>query len=134
MAETEHYGLFVTDDDSTKFSDWRTQMNGVSESNMTKIDDALYRKADSSRTIESTLFSGSWEGESAPYSQRIMIDGMTADQNGSISISMSANTEQKNAARKAGLFIFSQEAGSLTVSADGILPTTDIPVTVILIG
>lgn len=41
MANTKNYNLFVTDDDSVGFKEWREAINGESDSNMTKIDDAL---------------------------------------------------------------------------------------------
>lgn len=42
MGETANYKLYVEDDNSTKFIDWRTKMNGSENSNMTKIDEALH--------------------------------------------------------------------------------------------
>lgn len=41
MANTKNYNLFVTDDDSVGFKEWREAINSESDSNMTKIDDAL---------------------------------------------------------------------------------------------
>lgn len=46
MAETTHYGLYVTDNDQEKFIDWRRQMDAPQNSNMTKIDEALAAKQD----------------------------------------------------------------------------------------
>lgn len=45
MAETANYGLYVEDDSSAKFMDWRKKMNGSENSNMTKIDEVLANKA-----------------------------------------------------------------------------------------
>lgn len=41
MAETTNYGLYIEDDDSVLFKDWRERMNGVQNSNMVKIDAIL---------------------------------------------------------------------------------------------
>lgn len=46
MAETMNYHLYVEDDDQTLFKSWRQKMNGTQDSNMTKIDTALFAKAD----------------------------------------------------------------------------------------
>ncbi len=40
-AETENYGLYLEDDENTKFKVWREKMNGLNDSNMQKIDRAL---------------------------------------------------------------------------------------------
>lgn len=47
MAETENYGLYVEDDSSAKFIEWRKKMNGSEKSNMTIIDEVLANKASS---------------------------------------------------------------------------------------
>ena len=44
MSETIHYNLHLTDDSSERFIDWREAMNGPNDSNMTKIDTALWDK------------------------------------------------------------------------------------------
>lgn len=42
MAETEHYGLFVTEpSDDLKVQVWRNRLCGSQDSNMTKIDAAI---------------------------------------------------------------------------------------------
>jgi len=41
MANTTYADLYVTDDGSVTFKTWREQMNATTNSNMTKIDDAL---------------------------------------------------------------------------------------------
>lgn len=41
MSETSNYKLYITDDNTERFLDWRNKMNGVSDSNMTKIDTIL---------------------------------------------------------------------------------------------
>lgn len=41
MSETTNYKLYVSDDDSERFIDWRKKLNGENDSNMHKIDEAL---------------------------------------------------------------------------------------------
>lgn len=49
MSETMNYKLYVTDDSSERFQDWRRRMGGVeSDSNMVIIDQVLGQKADNS--------------------------------------------------------------------------------------
>ena len=134
MSQTANYGLFVTDDSSTKFLDWRNQMGGVSNSNMVKIDAALAEKAEASRYIELILLASAWRGTGAPYQQTLAVEGMTTTQNGTIAVSQSANINERIAAREAFLAVTAQEEGKLTISADGKLPDINIPVTLLLIG
>lgn len=134
MSETLNYGLYITDDETERFVDWRSKMNGVADSNMTKIDKALTKKADISTSIDSVLSTALWEGEQSPYSYRLSVPGMGANQNGNIAIASTATAGQKESARKALLSILSQEKNTLVIAADGAKPAEDIPVTIILIG
>lgn len=68
MSETLNYHLYITDDETERFVDWRSKMNGVADSNMTKIDKALTGKADVSTSIDSVLSTALWEGTQSPYS------------------------------------------------------------------
>ena len=38
---TTNYNLYLEDDSTTRFLDWRQKMNGSGDSNMVKIDTAL---------------------------------------------------------------------------------------------
>ena len=134
MSATTNYGLYLTDDSSTRFHDWREMINGTNESNMVKIDRVLGQKADNSIPIELVLLAAGWSGSSAPYTQTITVEQMTADHNGSIAVSQNANMDERTAAREAFLAVTGQENGKLTISADGKLPDIDIPVTLLLIG
>ena len=84
--------------------------------------------------LYATLSADSWSGDTAPYQQSITVDGMEEEQNGNICISNSATTEQREAARNAALFIVSQSENTLTIAADGICPSVDIPVMITLLG
>lgn len=109
-------------------------MNGTQNSNMTKIDTVLGEKAQSSVAVSATLSSTGWAGVDSPFTQTISVDGLTADQNGTISIAQTATIVQRDAARQALLSVTGQAAGTLTISADGELPEVDIPVVVLLLG
>lgn len=132
MSTTTNYGLYITDDSSETFQNWRRGMNGVDDSNMIKIDNALYQKADKSKSETAILLSSAWTGESAPYTQTISVENLTAEQNGNISVSKNSTFEQREAARAAMLSVVGQQNGSLTIAADGDKPETDIPVDIIL--
>lgn len=52
-TETEHYGLSTTPVETDKmFLEWRQEIDGETDSNMTKIDEILFSKADSSFIAE----------------------------------------------------------------------------------
>lgn len=134
MSKTTNYGLYVTDDSSERFYDWRTKMNGTTDSNMQKIDAALGEKADASICVDKVLYASSWIGDSAPYTQDILIEGLNANDNGSVSVSASASPEEWTAATDAKMRVIEQADGKLVVSADGGKPNIDIGISVIILG
>ena len=81
---TANYGLYITDDSSERFLEWRTKMNGTESSNMVKIDTALGEKANSSVLVSATLLASAWTGVDSPFTQDITVTGLTATQNGTI--------------------------------------------------
>lgn len=133
MSTTANYNLILTDDDQTKFKEWRESINGNSNSNMEKIDTALGEKANLSVAINAVLLMSAWSDDS-PYVQTISVEGLTADQNGIITIGQNITTEQLEDVVAADMRISDQADGSLTVTAYGDKPTRDIPVTIILLG
>ena len=133
MSETTNYHLALTDDDQTKFKEWRESINGNSNSNMEKIDTALGEKANLSVAINAVLLMSAWSDDS-PYVQTISVEGLNADQNGIITIGQNITTEQLEDVVAADMRISDQADGFLTVTAYGDKPTCDIPVTIILLG
>lgn len=131
---TVNYGLYITDDSSERFLEWRTKMNGTENSNMVKIDTALGEKANSSVLVSATLLASAWTGIDSPFTQDITVAGLTATQNGTISVAHNATFEQREMAREAMLSVVGQEDGKLTIAADGEMPDIDIPVYIILLG
>lgn len=133
MSETKNYHLILTDDDQTKFKEWRESINGNSNSNMEKIDTALGEKANLSVAINAVLLMSAWSDDS-PYVQTISVDSLTTEQNGIITIGQNITTEQLEDVIAADMRITNQADGTLTVTAYGDKPTRDIPVTIILLG
>ena len=131
---TANYGLYITDDSSERFLEWRTKMNGTDRSNMVKIDTALGEKANSCVLVSATLLASAWTGIDSPFTQDITVTGLTATQNGTISVAHNATFEQREMAREAMLSVVGQEDGKLTIAADGEMPDIDIPVYIILLG
>ena len=109
-------------------------MNGSGQSNMVKIDTALGQKANNSVAVNATLLASAWTGVDAPYTQVLAISGLTASQNGTISVAHNATAEQREIAREAMLSVIGQADGTLTIAADGEMPERDIPVYIILLG
>jgi len=134
MSETTNYKLHLTDDSSERFQDWRNAMNGPDDSNMVKIDTALGEKANSSVSVAAVLLSMAWAGINPPFTQTLVVEGLTATQNGTISVAHNATSEQREIAREAMLSVVGQEEGKLLIAADGELPERDIPVYIILLG
>lgn len=134
MNETTNYKLHLTDDSSEKFQDWRMKMNGTENSNMVKIDKALGEKANSSIAISATLLASAWIGVTAPFTQELPVEGLTAAQNGVIDVAHDASATQREIAREAMLSVIGQSDGKLVIAADGEMPEFDIPVYIILLG
>lgn len=133
MSETKNYHLYIEDDSNTRFLDWRNAMNGPSDSNMIKIDNALSEKAGHSKVILITLYSDMWVQEGSAYIQEVEIEGLTETQNGIIGAAQNLTEEQLDAIRAAGLYISEQKDGALTIASDGDTPTCDIPAVLILL-
>lgn len=134
MGKTTHYQLYLTEDSSERFEDWFNHINGPKDSNMLKIDAALWEKAEKSISVDAILLASAWAGVEAPFTQVLLVEGLGANQNGRIGLSHSATAEQRGAAREALLAITDQGDGSLTVVADGEMPELDLPVTIIMNG
>lgn len=133
MSTTTNYNLILTDDDQTKFKEWRESINGNSNSNMEKIDTALGEKANLSIAKNIILSANGWS-DAAPYSQVLEVEEVTADINGVISIAHNVTNEQLEMVYDAALRISDQADGSITITADGDKPNDDIPLLLIIIG
>lgn len=134
MSKTPNYNLYLTDDSSTQFREWREQMNGTEDSNMMKIDAALGDMAHKSVVVNKTLASGGWTGDAAPYTQQLAVEGLGEDTNGIIKVPEDAGAAEIRAAQNAVLTVSAQSSGALTVSAAGTKPEIDIPVSIMIFG
>ncbi len=134
MAETRNLNLYVTDDSSETFQNFRRQLAGEIGSNMTKLDDRFASGSVGSSTVYATLLASAWVGTAAPYTQEIAVAGLRADHNGSIGLPPNATYDQRQAVRDAKLCTAGQSAGKLVIAADGERPTVDIPAAIVLIG
>ena len=132
MSETRNYKLYVTDDSSERFLNVRERIYGEADSNMVKIDTILGQKADNSDVVNATLLASGWSGVDAPFTQELSVAGLSATQNGTISVAHSATTEQREVARNAMLSVIGQDSGKLIIAADGELPELDIPVFILI--
>ena len=95
--------------------------------------ESLEDKANQSVSVSATLSSGDWSSGS-PYTQTVSVAGLSADSNGMVGIAQGATESQRVAAQNACLSVASQAEESLTIVADGTLPTVDIPITIVIIG
>lgn len=77
---------------------------------------------------DATLTSTGWTGDTP--TQTLSVPGLPANSPAWIGLAVTATAVQRDAARKAALSPTSRAAGSVTITADGAQPTTDLPVTV----
>lgn len=75
-----------------------------------------------------TLASTGWTGDTP--TQTLSVPGLPANSPAWIGLAVTATAAQRDAARKAALSPTSRAAGSVTITADGAQPATDLPVTV----
>lgn len=85
---------------------------------------------DGSVAVTATLLASGW---STLGSQTLIINGLSADANGMISLPQGASQEQIYAAMDANLHISGQSENSLTITAANATPTIDIPVVVVVL-
>lgn len=91
---------------------------------------ALANKCDASNAVTATLTANGWSNGQ----QTLTITELGATQNGVIGLAQNISDEQLSAASEAEMYVCGQAAGSVTIAANGTIPTCDIPVVVILLG
>lgn len=131
MAETKNYKLYVTDDSTTNFQDFRRQLAGDTGSNMVKIDEILAGKSDTSKWLDGTLSAGAWVEADGGFTQELSVQGVTPESNGAARLPDTATEAEVDDASKSRLTVLSQENGTITVKAK-YRPSGDIPVQIIL--
>ena len=78
--------------------------------------------------MDATLATTGWTGDTP--TQTLSVPGLPANSPAWIGLAVTATAAQRDAARKAALSPTARAAGSVTITADGAQPTTDLPVTV----
>lgn len=91
--------------------------------------DLANSKQDSITLVYSTLAAASW----SDGSQTISVTGLGASQNAMIGVADTSSAAQDRAAAKAKLKVTAQAAGTVTIVANGTVPTIDIPVALMLL-
>ena len=81
-----------------------------------------------------TASSGSWSGSAAPYTNTISVSGVTTSNIVEVGLSSSATDDQVKACMSASIAKITQANGSITLYAYGTKPTTNIPLSVVLIN
>lgn len=132
------YGRFYADSEA-EFNAW---MEGIREQfgediaggALAKIQSLERDKADKASVFQKTLQATGWQGEDAPFTCALSVDGVTESSIVDISLSSAATQEQAKAWMAGQFADGGQEAGEVTVKAFGSKPEADIPVTVIVRG
>lgn len=91
------------------------------------------KKANKSFALTGTLVASAWS-DTAPYSQVLTIQGITANTNGVIGVSDNATRSQYEVAASANLRKIAQSTNTVTIMAYGEKPTIDIPIEIIVMG
>lgn len=91
------------------------------------------KKANTSYVLSGTLSASAWSS-SAPYSQVLTIQGITANTNGVIGLADTATKTQYEIASVANLRKIAQSTNTVTIMAYGEKPTIDIPIEIIVLG
>jgi len=91
----------------------------------------LNKKAPKTVELTGILTVAGWSaGSGPPYTQTITIVGITTDSKGVMSLNQSATSAQYNSAAIAMLRPSAQDIDSVTITAEGLKPTINIPVVV----
>lgn len=106
----------------------------ISELNQ-KVDlEDFNNKADKSVMSTAILTAAGWVGAVAPYTQEVAIAGLGANSNGVVILAKTATLTARNQASAARLNPTAQREGYITITADGIKPTTNIDIAVLILG
>ena len=132
------YGRFYADSEA-EFNAWlegiREQFGeDIAGGALAKIQSLERDKADKASVFQKTLQATGWQGEDAPFTCALSVDGVTESSIVDISLSSAATQEQAKAWMAGQFADGGQEAGKVTVKAFGSKPEADIPVTVIVRG
>lgn len=107
----------------------RDAANGGTDLSLVTTGEKYEWNKQASSVISVTLDASSW----SVGTYTVTNSAITATCNGYIGLSSSATATQRKACRDAMMTITAQAAGSLTLTADGTVPTVDVPIDIILI-
>ena len=91
-------------------------------------------KARHSTVAEKTLLAAGWTGDTAPYSQTLAVEGVTATSANEVLPGVSITAEELSQLQLANLQDGGQQAGSITLQAYGEKPNADLPIRIIVRG
>lgn len=83
-----------------------------------------------SQAVDIALPAAGW----ANGRQIVSVQGMSPDCNAIIGLAQTATAQQVASAASANLMATAQDAGVLTVTAFGTVPSIDIPITIMMVG
>lgn len=89
-------------------------------------------KANKAIVTSSTITATGWTGDAAPYSQSITVSGVLADSIVEVSPSSAATSDNVNEFSALQLSDGGQSTNTITLKANGVKNTTDIPINIIV--
>ena len=93
------------------------------------FDDGTYKEINKSIQVLATLSASAWSGET----QTLSVPDVKITSNGIVGLSITCTKEQRKQARSACLSIIEQSEGTITIVADGVIPTVDIPLSITIL-
>ena len=81
-----------------------------------------------------TLTVAGWMGDDAPYTQTVTVTGLPADAHLIVGLAPTVTAEDMEAAAAAMLLATAQAAGSITISAFGEKPVSELPIIIMEVG
>ena len=93
------------------------------------FDDGTYKEINKSIQVLATLSASAWSGET----QTISVPDVKITSNGIVGLSITCTKEQRKQARSACLSIIEQRDGTITIVADGVVPTVNIPLSITIL-
>lgn len=79
--------------------------------------------------IQTTLLANAWSGNV----QTIEVEGMTATRTGLVGLAIDATPAERQACRNAILVMTGQGADSITITADGTVPSINLPINILML-
>lgn len=90
--------------------------------------------APKSVAVEVNAPSADWQGDSAPYTLTLTVNGVTADNNIEVGLASSVNLDQIKLSMKCIIQCTAQAENQITLTAYKNKPTADLPIQVLIIG